>query len=292
MPDRSVDGQDVQPAVVVEVEPGRAEARVRQAWKPDARTGGLFLEDAGSVVHVEIVSLTGELGDEQVFVAIVVEIARVHAHARPWLHRRRRALRRPSSAVFVKVPSRWLIHNWFGCAVIGDVDIDPAVAVEVGGRDAERRTELTFHARRGGDVSERPVAVVVIEVARLRAVHAGRTVIAEAADRVEARLVRLDAVVHVVPDKQIEPPVPVVIDERRRDAPPAILGTDFRVDTSVNVPSQSLRNSWLRSRLVTYRSTQPSLLKSPVAAPIAYPRTTRPLASVTSVKRSVRVPSG
>ena len=38
MPDRSVDGQDVQPAVVVEVEPGRAEARVRQARKPDART--------------------------------------------------------------------------------------------------------------------------------------------------------------------------------------------------------------------------------------------------------------
>ena len=52
-----------------------------QARKPDARTGGLLFEDAGSVVHVEIVSFTGELGDEQVFVAVVVEIAGVDAHA-------------------------------------------------------------------------------------------------------------------------------------------------------------------------------------------------------------------
>ena len=36
---------------------------------------------------------------------------------------------------------------------------------------------------------------------------------------------------------------------------------------------------------------QPSLLKSPVATPMPYPRERIPLASVTSVNRSVRVPS-
>ena len=38
--------------------------------------------------------------------------------------------------------------------------------------------------------------------------------------------------------------------------------------TSLNVPSPLLWNSWFDPRLVTYRSTQPSLSKSPVATPI------------------------
>src|SRR6185503_15393324 len=45
----------------------------------------------------------------------------------------------------------------------------------------------------------------------------------------ETRFVCIDAVVHVIADEQIEPPVPIVIDERRRDAPPEIFrSTRFR----------------------------------------------------------------
>ena len=44
------------------------------------------------------------------------------------------------NAVSLNVPFFWLIQSWFGCAVVADVDVDPAVAVEVGRRDAERRT--------------------------------------------------------------------------------------------------------------------------------------------------------
>src|SRR5712691_11651048 len=153
MPDRSVDGQDVQPAIVVEIEPGRAEARVWQAGKPDALTGGLFFETAGSVVHEKIVSLAGERGDEQVFVAVVVEIARIDTHAALGFTvsaegRARDECRIREGAVVPIDPQ--LVR----LAVVGDEDVDPAVAIEVGGRDAERRAELTSHARRSRDVGE------------------------------------------------------------------------------------------------------------------------------------------
>src|SRR5215510_3337131 len=41
----------------------------------------------------------------------------------------------------------------------------------------------------------------------------------------EAGFFFVDVVAHVVADKQIEPPVPVVIDKRRRYAPGSIVGT-------------------------------------------------------------------
>ena len=68
---------------------------------------------AGAVVDVQIVALSGQLGDER-------DLRRRRCRSR----RRRRpcsALTEPSglnatperSAVFLKVPSRWLIHSWF-----------------------------------------------------------------------------------------------------------------------------------------------------------------------------------
>ena len=79
---RSVDRQEVQPAVVVKVEPGGPETGVRETEGTQSRTRTLFFKDAGSVVDKEITPLTPQFGHEQVFVPIVVEIARVHTHAR------------------------------------------------------------------------------------------------------------------------------------------------------------------------------------------------------------------
>src|SRR5262245_8657024 len=196
MPDRSVDDEDIQPAIVVEVEPGGTEARVRQARKPDSCTRGLFFEDTGSVVHVEIVALTGDLRDEQVFVAVLVEIAGVDAHAAFGLtvSAKRRASEQRSIRERAAVPVHpQLIRR----AIIGDVNVDPAVAIEVRGHDAERRPKLMTHARSLGHISKRPVAIVVKEVVRLRGVDTGWTVVEHAADRVEAGFVPLYAVVHV-----------------------------------------------------------------------------------------------
>ena len=68
----------------------------------------------GPVVDVEIVALARQFGHEQIFVAVVVEVAGVDAHARFGLARRALSAAPDSSAVFLNVPSCWLIHSWFG----------------------------------------------------------------------------------------------------------------------------------------------------------------------------------
>src|SRR5256885_6884504 len=56
-------------------DPAGAKAGERQARQTDSRARAAILERPHAVVHVEIVSLSGELGNEEVFVAVVVEVA-------------------------------------------------------------------------------------------------------------------------------------------------------------------------------------------------------------------------
>ncbi len=126
---RAVDGQQIEPAVVVVVEPGRAKAGVAQAGRGEPRLRAPVLERARPVVDVEIVTLARLLGDEEVVVAVVVEIAGVHAHAGfglAFLRQRhaRRQRRVPERAVVLVDP------ELIGLAVVGDVEVDPSVAVE------------------------------------------------------------------------------------------------------------------------------------------------------------------
>ena len=53
------------------------------------------------------------MGHEEVFVAVVVEVAGVDAHARFRLAVARSAPTPDSSPVFLKVPLRWFIHSRF-----------------------------------------------------------------------------------------------------------------------------------------------------------------------------------
>ena len=78
----------------------------------------------------------------------------------------------------LNVPFFWLIHSWFGLAVVADVDVDPAVAVEVGRRDAERRTVGAADERLRRHVLERAVAAIAIQAIRLRPVAVRRAVVA------------------------------------------------------------------------------------------------------------------
>ena len=48
-------------------------------------------------------------------------------------------------------------------AVVGDEDVDPAVAVEVAGDDAKAVADGRAYSRPIGDVGERAVAVVVVQ---------------------------------------------------------------------------------------------------------------------------------
>ena len=130
----AVDRQKVEPPVVVEVEPGGAESGVAQALPAHAGPRADVLERASPIVAIERCSLAGQVGDEEILVAVGIEVAGVEAHARFRLaiavQRRARQQRDiPERAVALVAPE--LVWR----AVVGHVDVDPSVAVEVGGRD-------------------------------------------------------------------------------------------------------------------------------------------------------------
>ena len=139
--------RSVQQAVVVDVEPGGAEAGEATARCAETRARALLLEVAAAVVDVEIVALAGQVGDEQILVAVVVGVAGVHAHAGLGLAvgAERGARQQPE----VLERAVLLVHpQQVRLAVVGDVEVDPAVAVEVGGRHAQRRPEVVGDAGR------------------------------------------------------------------------------------------------------------------------------------------------
>ena len=80
--DRAIDGEHVEPAVVVEVEPRRAPPRVRQAERAKARRGARRRESARvPSLTYRLRSLAGQLRHDEIFVAVVVEVAGIDAHA-------------------------------------------------------------------------------------------------------------------------------------------------------------------------------------------------------------------
>ena len=171
-------------------------------------------EDALSIVGVEVRALAGELGDEQVFIAVVVEVAGVHPHAGFGLALvgQRGAGHQgvvTKGAVALVDPQQVLL------AIVGDENIHPPVAVVVGGGDAQRRPECAADQRRRADIDESAPALIAVQAVRLATVDLRRTVVAGARHVRATRLVR-QRVVRVVAHIEVKPAVTVVVQERGR----------------------------------------------------------------------------
>ena len=164
------------------------------------------------------------------------------------------------------MPSPRLRQRKFGCLVVGDVEIEPAVVVGVESQHAEPGSLLRADPGARGDVLERAVAAIAVQTVGDRRVRRGPAVVGRAA-RHAADLVDLEAEVEVVGDEEVEPAVAVVVQEDadtlQRGIADAALGGDVG-----EVPSPWLRQSWFGPKLARYRSTRPSWSKSPVAAPM------------------------
>ena len=137
------------------------------------------LEVAAAVVDVEREGLADDVGDEEVLVAVGVEVAGGDAHAAfgiaGGVHRRAR--QQPlvrERAVALVDPE--LVRR----GVVGDVEVEPAVAVVVAGRDAEARAVGLADAGRLGDVGEPAVALVAVEPVGHRPIRARAAVVARA----------------------------------------------------------------------------------------------------------------
>ena len=178
------------------------------------------LEVAAPVVSVEREGLADDVRDEEIVVAVAVEVSRRDPHAafrvpgrvqrgageRPIVHER---------AVVVIDP------ELVGGRVVGDVEIEPAVAVQIIGDNAEPGAVGAGDPGRFGDVGEMAVTVVPIQTIGCRAIGSRSAVIARARP-VRAGLVTGEREIQVVRHEQIEIAIAVVIEEGRARAPERI----------------------------------------------------------------------
>src|SRR5437762_712614 len=116
-----------------------------------------------------------------------------------------------------------------GGAVIGDVDVGPAIVVEVGANDAEARAESRADSGGFGDVLEGAVTAIVEQTPGNGLVHFGRAIVALAGGG-EALLVALDCEIEIVGDEKVEAAVAVVVDPGGTGAPAGVVDAGFGCD--------------------------------------------------------------
>ena len=213
----AVGGEEIGPAVVVVIDPVGAEPRERRGEPGQPRARARILEVAAPIVHVQHGRLADDVGDEQIFVAVEIEVARRDAHAA--LGIARRAQRRSRDEPFVdERPVAAVDPELVRPAVVRHVEIEPAVAVVVAGHDAEPRAVRPGNPRALGDIDEMAAAIVTKQTVGHRPVRA-RAAIVAGADRIAALPVGAGCEVHVAGDEEIEIAVAVVVEEGGTGAP-------------------------------------------------------------------------
>ena len=214
---RAIRDIEVDDAVVVVVEEPDAEAGLRPARLSEAAFARDVPKEPGAVVLVDGVHLHPQMGHEQVLVAVAVEVARDHAHARLRLPQRvdggARDLRVLDERAVALVHPHLVLD-----LVVRDVHVEPAVVVEVAGYHAQRRRGSLLEQRLRADVLEGAVAPAVQQGVGSQRVRQRTAVLVRPGGR-GALLVQGDAPLRVVADEQIEPAVAVVVEERSGRAP-------------------------------------------------------------------------
>ena len=219
--DVSVGDQDVEPAVVVHVEEADAPAEVAGV-DADAGEVGAVVEVEAAEVLIEGGGVSGEVGLDDVEEAVAVEVSDGHAHAGLGL-----AVGRVGDAgfdgdVFEGAVLLVLVEGGGG-GVVGDVDVGPAVVVEVGDADTEAiGADGVEDAGFFADVGKGAISVVVVEDV-FAALEAGRSAgdldafVGTAGGGGIGR--GLDVEVDVVGDEEIEVAVAVVVEEGAAGVP-------------------------------------------------------------------------
>ena len=215
-----VGGRQVEPAVGVGVEEGDAEAESLAGRDGQAGRRGHVGEDAIAAVLVEGGVLVVEVGDGQVGAAVAVRIAAGDPHPRlvDAVAVARHAGRRRD--LLEAEPPR-VAEEEIGRLIVGDEEVEPAVAVEVGGDDPQAPAVAVDDPRLGGRVDE-PAPVVAEEVVGPAGALQGTAGDVLLQLRVPAGRGMLRVPGEVMADIKVEVAVAVEVGERRRGRPVAI----------------------------------------------------------------------
>ncbi len=203
---------------MIDIDKAGAEAGEGRAGGGEVGSSGGIGEDGVALVGVESVGFADKVGHEDVLIAVVIDIADGESHAGFRL-----AVIVDGRAHFkgdVDKTALGVEPELIGFTVVGDVDVDPAVVVEIAADDAESLTDSAGQAGGRGDIGERAIAVVVIEDIGDAGKHLRAAELLKAGG-IGADLVGGDG--DIVDDVDVEKAIAVVIDERRR-ARPVIVG--------------------------------------------------------------------
>ena len=212
----SVTQQNVGPAVVVEIEEARAPAQKSRYF---SQTGlkRLILKEPISGVVIQAGRIAGKVGLEHIEPAVAIVIGHCDSHARLGLsvggvsNAGLHGGVRERSIVIVPVERR-------RAGIVGDVNIRPAIVVEIGDDDAQAVSARGVEdACWFGNVGKRSVAIIVEEYIlaalqpRWSTRHQQTFVFTRTGFR-QRRGLRIE--VDVVRDEQVEMAVLVIVDER------------------------------------------------------------------------------
>ena len=156
--DVAVGRGQVEPAVVVGVEEGDAEAQQATAGDGQAARCGRVDEDAAAQVAVERRRLAVEVGDGQVDEPVAVEVPRGDPHA-GLVDPRGIAGHAGGVADLLEPHPAEVAEQEIGRGVVGDEQVDPAVVVEVGGDHPEAAAVAVDDPGLGGDIHEPPPVI-------------------------------------------------------------------------------------------------------------------------------------
>ena len=112
--------------------PNPGEAKLEQT----ALGRAIFVESLADV-QVERVALVVQIGDEQILVAVTVDVAEIDAHASLGLSHPVDRHAGQQRLVAERARSALVDPELIRVAVVGDVDVEPAIVVVVGGEHAE-----------------------------------------------------------------------------------------------------------------------------------------------------------
>jgi hypothetical protein len=160
--DSPVGDEQVEHAVVVEVFQSFAESGHLQARRSQARARGNVAQPTVAVVHVVGIGLPAQVGDEQVEVAILVEISGHGSHA--GLHRAVDVHRTTAHEGLVDELPIPVVHpQLIGHPVIGHVHVAAPIAVEIAERQSETIAEGRRESGAGSAVVKAALSVVDVQ---------------------------------------------------------------------------------------------------------------------------------
>src|SRR5229473_3114309 len=216
--DVAVANENVGPAVVVHVEKPAAPAEIL-GMLPEAALVSGVLEIGAAEIVVKRGCVAGKICFDEIEIAVEIIIGGGDAHARLGL-----AVGAESAACFYgdvgESAVLLILIESAGGGIVGDVNVRPAVVVEIGGEHAEAEGAVGLQdAGFFADVAERSVAVVVIENV-FAAVESRR---AGFGDRCG-----LQIEIDVIGDEEIEVAVAIVVDESAAGVPALASARDAR----------------------------------------------------------------